>query len=104
MNQIINQIGNKISVESLIVMTIGIVVLAIFNVSLVHSLTIDQAIDRYGIHEDTTAFIYEPHVKNISTDVLFLYELTDLNHFEVTYIYSDVSGIDQEVTQMENSD
>ncbi|MDR4491409.1 MAG: hypothetical protein R2685_11000 [Candidatus Nitrosocosmicus sp.] len=66
--------------------------------------TIDGAIKTFGIYEDTQAFIYEPVLSNGKySNVLFMYELVAFNHFELTAIYEDESGIDQQVTQLENN-
>lgn len=67
--------------------------------------TIDGAIKVFGINEDTQAFIYEPVLSNGQySNVLFMYELTSFNHFELTHIYEDIdSGIDEEVTELENT-
>lgn len=66
--------------------------------------TIDGAIKTFGINEDTQAFIYEPILNNGEfSNVLFMYELTEFNHFELTHIYDDESGINQELTELENN-
>ena len=62
--------------------------------------TIDGAIKTFGIYEDTEKFIYEPILSNYEfSDVLFMYELVGFNHFELTHIYADESGLDQELTE-----
>ncbi len=66
--------------------------------------TIDGAIKTFGINEDTQQFIYEPILSNGEySDVLFMYEIVGFNHFQLTHIYEDESGIDEEVTQLENN-
>lgn len=66
--------------------------------------TIDGAIKTFGIYEDTQAFIYEPVLSNGKySNVLFMYELIEFNHFQLTHIYEDESGINEQVTQLENN-
>lgn len=64
---------------------------------------INEAIKTFGINEDTQSFIYEPVLSNGEfSNVLFMYELVSFNNFELTHIYEDESGIDEQVTQLEN--
>lgn len=66
--------------------------------------TINGAIKTFGIYEDTEAFIYEPILSNGKhSDILFVYKING-EHFELISIHEDKSGIDQMVTQLENSD
>lgn len=66
--------------------------------------TIDGAIKTFGINEDTTDFIYEPILSNGEySNVLFMYELVSFNNFELTHIYEDESGINEELTELENN-
>lgn len=65
--------------------------------------TIDGAIKVFGIYEDTQDFIYEPVLSNGKySDILFVYKLTSFNNFELVDIYEDESGINEQVTQLEN--
>lgn len=67
--------------------------------------TINGVIKTFGINEDVQEFIYEPILSNGEySDVLFMYKLTSFNNFELVHIYADESGINQEVTELENSD
>ena len=66
--------------------------------------SINGAIKVFGINEDTESFIYEPQFSNGKfSNVLFLYEIVEPNHFKLNAVYEDESGIDQEVTQLENN-
>lgn len=66
--------------------------------------TINGAIKTFGINEDTQSFIYEPVLSNGKySDVLFMYELVGFNNFELTHIYEDESGLNQELTELENN-
>lgn len=66
--------------------------------------TIDGAIKTFGINEDTETFVYEPVLSNGEySNVLFIYEIVGFNHFELTHIYEDESGLNQEVTELENN-
>jgi hypothetical protein len=66
--------------------------------------TIDGAIKTFGIYEDTQQFIYEPKLSNGQfSNILFVYELVSFNHFQLTHIYADESGINEELTQLENN-
>lgn len=66
--------------------------------------TIDGAIKTFGINEDVQSFIYEPILSNGEySNVLFMYELVSFNNFELVHIYEDESGINEELTQLENN-
>ena len=66
--------------------------------------TIDGAIKTFGINEDIQQFIYEPKLSNSEySNVLFMYELTSFNNFELVHIYADESGLNQELTVLENN-
>jgi len=66
--------------------------------------TIDGAIKTFGINEDIQSFIYEPVLNNGEfSNVLFMYELVSFNNFELTHIYEDESGINEELTELENN-
>lgn len=66
--------------------------------------TIDGAIKTFGINEDIQSFIYEPVLSNGEfSNVLFMYELVSFNNFELTHIYEDESGINEELTELENN-
>lgn len=61
--------------------------------------TIDQAIERFGIYEDTTSFIVQP---SLYSNTVFLFELEG-NFFEIKAIYEDSeTGYYQFVMQKEN--
>lgn len=66
--------------------------------------TIDGAIKTFGINEDTEQFIYEPILNNGEySNILFLYEIVGFNHFQLKAVYEDESGLNQELTQLENN-
>lgn len=67
--------------------------------------SIDGAIDVFNVYEDTQEFIIEPKFNNNEwSDILVLYKLNEQTlNFELTNIYEDESGIDQFVTQLENT-
>lgn len=65
--------------------------------------TINGAIKTVGINEDSQQFIIEPVLSNGQySNVLFMYELND-NNYKLTHIYEDESGIDQQITELENN-
>ena len=66
--------------------------------------SINGAINTFGIYEDTETFIYEPILSNGKySNVLFMYNLEG-QMFELVHIYADESGINEELTQLENRD
>ena len=66
--------------------------------------SINGAIKTFGINEDTEQFIYEPILSNGEySNVLFMYELVGFNHFQLKAVYEDESGINQELTELENN-
>lgn len=63
--------------------------------------SIDQAIERFHINEDTTSFNVKP---SIYSNVTVMYELDSDLQFQITHIYEDSeSGLSQEVQELENS-
>jgi hypothetical protein len=63
--------------------------------------SIDQAIERFGIYEDTEVFNVKP---SQYSNVIVMYELDEDLQFQITHIYEDSeSGLMDEVQQMENS-
>lgn len=64
--------------------------------------SIDQAIERFGIYEDTTDFNIKP---SIYSNVTVLYQLDDDLQFQLTHIYEDSeSGDNSELQQLPNRD
>lgn len=65
---------------------------------------INGAIKTFNINEDVQSFIVEPILSNGEySNVLFMYELVSFNNFELVHVYEDESGIDEQVTQLENN-
>jgi hypothetical protein len=63
--------------------------------------SIDQAIERFGIYEDTTDFNVKP---SQYSNVIVYYSLDEDLQFQITAIAEDTeSGLTQEVQQLENS-
>ena len=64
--------------------------------------TIDQAIERFGIYEDTESFIVQP---SLYSNTVFLFEIDNNGFFQLVDIYTDnETGFYQFVMQNENSD
>ena len=59
--------------------------------------SIDQAIERFGINEDSTSFIVQP---SVYTNVVIMYQLDDNLQFQLVDIYEDSeTGFYQEVME-----
>ena len=64
--------------------------------------TIDQAIERFGIYEDTESFIVQP---SLYSNTVFLFEIDNNGFFQLVDIYTDnETGFYKFVMQNENSD
>ena len=72
---------------------------------IINEYSIDGAIDLFNIHEDAQEFILEPVFTNGEySNILVLYKLNENTRmFELNSIYEDESGINQFVTQLENT-